>query len=87
MSVPQEKADTAAPSACGVAEEDGVRFVVAAFDGDFCAVFGKVELVDSFGREMGELVRSGTIERLHPEVADAFLVDGIDNGLAVRSKL
>jgi len=76
-----------APSADGIAEDDGVGFVVAALDRDFCAVLGKAELVDAFGSEMGELMGSGAIERLHPEVANTFFVDGIDNGLAVRRKL
>jgi hypothetical protein len=75
------------PLTSSVAEDDGVGFVVSAFDSDFCAVPGKAELVDAFGSEMGELMGSGAIERLYPKVADTFFVDGIDNGLAVRPKL
>jgi hypothetical protein len=76
-----------APLVGGIAEDHSVGFVVAALDRDFCAVLGKAELVDAFGSEMGELMGSGAIERLHPKVADTFFVDDIHNGLAVRRKL
>ncbi len=70
----------------GVTQEYNVVFAVRADHAEGLAVGRPMICPDQFGGEIGDLVASGAIERLEPEILDAVLANDINQGLPVRSE-
>jgi hypothetical protein len=73
----------ASPLARNVAQENGVRFPVSAFDGNFSPVGRVTELPDLLGREVRELCGSSARQRLRPQIVHSFFPHHECDGLAV----